>query len=66
VAARRTILSTLKALAEWWKKLPADDRGRVAVEPAWREVRQEVDRLAASPNLVVKSEAERTRKALGG
>jgi hypothetical protein len=65
VAARRTILSTLKALAEWWQKLPADDRGRVAGEPAWREVRQEVDRLAGSPNLVVKSEAERTRKALG-
>lgn len=66
VAARRTILSALKALVEWWQKLPADDRTRIAGEPAWREVRQEVDRLAESPNLVLKSEAERTRKALGG
>jgi hypothetical protein len=64
VAARLTILSTLKALAEWWHKLPADDRARTANEPDMRAVRQEVDQLAQSVNKVVKSEAERTRLAL--
>jgi hypothetical protein len=62
--ARRTILSTLKALAEWWQKLPAAERTRAAQGPDMQAVRREVDRLAESPNWVVKSEAERTRKAL--
>jgi hypothetical protein len=64
VAARRTIMSTLKAMTEWWQKLPATERAHFVKDSDLQEVRREVDRLAQSPNLVLKNEAERTRKAL--
>jgi hypothetical protein len=63
-AARRTIVNTLKALSEWWQKLPVEERTHFAMDPSMTAVRREVDELAKSPNLVLKSEAERTRKAL--
>jgi hypothetical protein len=64
VAARKTMLNTLEALAGWWEKLPAADRARISQEPAWGQVRAEVDRLAQSPNNPVRVRAEQTRKAL--
>jgi hypothetical protein len=64
VAARRTILNTLEALVTWWQKLPADDRARVAQEPAMGEVRGELDRLTENPDQLLRSKAVQTRTAL--
>jgi hypothetical protein len=60
-AARRTVLSALKALAQWHGHpgaLPKEG----AANPALVQVYQTVDRLTRSSNLVVRTEAEKTRK----
>jgi hypothetical protein len=62
-AARQTVLSALRALAEWQRH--ADAVAAVgASNPQLQQVYQALDRLAASSNLVVRTEAEKTRQAL--
>lgn len=62
-AARQTVLSALKALALWHHHATA---GSVAGRhnPALTEVYQAVDRLTQSTNLVIRTEAEKTRQEL--
>ena len=61
-AARETVLSALKALTQWHQLAPAVTTERN--NPALKEVYQAVDRLTQSANLVVRTEAEKTRQAL--
>jgi hypothetical protein len=64
VAARRTVLNTLDALAAWWRKLPAPERARFDQESALQGVRAAVDRLAESPNATLWTKAKQTRQVL--
>ena len=62
-AARRTVLAALGALTEWHRHAAAV-QAVGADNPQLREVYQAIDRLTQSPNLVVRTEAEKTRQAL--
>jgi hypothetical protein len=62
-AARKTVLSALKALTQWHQH-PAAVRSAGPNNPALTEVYQAVDRLTQSPNLVVRTEAEKVRREL--
>jgi len=64
-AARRTVLNALKALAQWHRHAGAVTAAG-ANDPALKQVYQAVDRLTYSPNLVVRTEAEKTRKGFNG
>jgi hypothetical protein len=60
-AARRIVLGALKALAEW--EHHADAVKTVgANNPGLLQIQQAVERLTHSPNLVVRTEAEKTRQ----
>jgi len=61
-AARRTVLSALKALAQWHTHAAAV-QSVGSDNPALVQVYQAVDRLTHSPNLVVRTEAGKTRQA---
>jgi hypothetical protein len=62
--ARRTVLNTLKAIAEWHQKLDVV-KALGADNQALAKVYGAIDDLAQnSPNIVVRQEAERTRQAL--
>lgn len=58
-AARTTMLVALRAIAEWHRKQASGDR-EVSAELA--KVYAAVDRLAQSPLISLKTEAEKTRK----
>src|SRR5262249_50761182 len=62
-AARSAIISTLKAVVEWHQKLDVA-KSLGADSERLQEVYAAIDRLADSPNLVLRTEAERTRKSL--
>jgi hypothetical protein len=62
-AARATVLSALKAIIEWHEK-----GGNSVTGVSKQELEAlygALDRLTRSPNLVVRTEAERTRRAIG-
>jgi hypothetical protein len=60
-AARRTVLGALKALAEW-QHHPDVVKAVGASDPGLLQVQQAVERLTHSSNLVVRTEAEKTRQ----
>jgi hypothetical protein len=62
-AARRTVLGALAAVAEWHKHADAV-RAVGADNPDLQQVYRAIDKLTHSPNLVVRTEAEKTRQAL--
>jgi hypothetical protein len=61
VAARRTVLSALKAVRDWHKHA---DAVRAADKAQRQLLSAAIDRLADSPNRVVSAEAQETRLAL--
>jgi hypothetical protein len=63
-AARRTVLNALNAVVLWHRH-PDAVRAIGPDTPQLRKLYDAIDRLAQSPNLVVRTEAENTRKALG-
>jgi hypothetical protein len=62
-AARRTVINALMGVVEWHKHADAV-RAVGADNPELKQVYQAIDQLAHSPNLVVRTEAEKTRQAL--
>ena len=62
-AARRTVLSALKAVLEWHKHKAAVQAVGPS-DPGLQRVYAAIDKLAHSPNLVVKTEAENARLSL--
>jgi hypothetical protein len=61
--ARKTILNTLKAVAEWHKK--QGDKAKASKNTGWSKVYTAIKNLAEnSPNAVVRTEALRTEQAL--
>jgi hypothetical protein len=59
-AARRTILTALRAVADWHKKQDASTRP-ATLPPGLRAVYAAVDRLTRSPILEIRAQAERTQ-----
>jgi hypothetical protein len=60
--ARKTILNTLRAIADWQKKQAKDN---AAQSKDWRKIYAAIKNLAEnSPNAVVRTEALRTEQAL--
>src|SRR5262249_41539129 len=63
-AARRTVLNALKAVKEWHAH-PEAVKAVGRDNPQLQMVHAAVDRLADSSNIVVQTEARKTRQSLG-
>ena len=62
--ARLNVINAMKAVVDWHKKPEAIKAAAAAHPEELKGVYAAIDRLAQSSNLVVRTEAERTRKAI--